>query len=105
MGEKCAQTQTPVITVVISHHASPEKTSYDVHTLSGRTTRRSSVNNNNLEAAKRKKRRSAVINGMLCMNLFILCELAVDLAVCVCVCVRSDVTLKNKYDCSSELKT
>ena len=101
MGEKCAQTQTPVITVVISHHASPEKTSYDVHTLSGRTTRRSSVNNNNLEAAKNEKEKiSGLINGMLCMNLFILCELAVDLAVCVCVCVcvcvyvRSDVTLK-----------
>ena len=49
--------------------------------------------------------KSPFINVMLCMNLFILCELAVDLAVCVCVCVRSDVTLKNKYDCSSELKT
>ena len=49
------------------------------------TYRRSSVNNNNLEAAKGKKRTpAAAINGMLCINLFVLCELAVDLAVSVC---------------------
>ncbi|KAL7381554.1 hypothetical protein ABVT39_021129 [Epinephelus coioides] len=37
-----------------SVNASPEKTSYDVRTLSGGTTRRSSINNN-LEAAKRRE--------------------------------------------------
>ena len=31
---------------------------------------------------KERKETSGAINGMLCINLFILCELAVDLAVC-----------------------
>ena len=50
-------------------------------------TYRRSVNNNNLEAAKSKEKRPATaINGMLCINLFILGELAGDLAVSACVC-------------------
>ena len=73
MGENARRLKvTPVITVAMN--ASPETTSYDVETQQRQQQQ-------SRGGKKERKGDQRLINGMLCINLFILCELAVDLAV------------------------
>ena len=66
---KCAQTQST--TSYYGSHLTHRQRRRHM------TYKRSSVNNSNQRRQKGKKRRpAAAINGMLCVNLFILCELA-----------------------------